>query len=429
MTIVQPSTEKATSSSSPKLGVNRNAVHFTFEHSTSYRVLQQRFLAAVESMESDNIIQIINQQPYHVDSLIQLSEMCKMSEDHAMGSELIEHALLALESSFHSAFSLTNGNCRLDYQRQENRCFFIVLFKHAQYLESRACSRTALELSKLILSLDPETDPLGMILLLDFYALRAKQYDWLIQLYNEWESSHNLSQLPNMAYSYALALFYVTKAVGGSEAADLAVQYALLMFPGVLRLLLDELSVQVDTRVSSHYYFASYCVTSQTIALQQLTALYVCRSKLIWRDPELLPWLERNVSRVLDMVDGKDEIVREFETKRKQRYQNPPRPILRHIVLADFKEKVPLAQFLTKENDPILMYDPLPPLDSINIYTRPTMTASRLVLEGSPFSMFFQSLLPTFNMQGGGNRNRAIVAGDGGAEAGGAAAAPEGKCD
>lgn len=197
-----------TNGSTPDKSDNRGLIWFKFEHNANYRMLQQKFLAAVESMDSDNIIQIINQQPYHVDSLIQMSELCKMSEDHAMASELIEHAILALESSFHSMFSLTAGNCRLDYRRQENRAMYIVLFKHAQYLEARACAKTALEVSKLIFSFEPETDPLALILIIDYYALRAKEYQWLIQLYNEWETSNNLAQLPNMAYSYALALFH-----------------------------------------------------------------------------------------------------------------------------------------------------------------------------------------------------------------------------
>lgn len=73
---------------------------FVFEHSVNYRQLQQKFLTAVESMDSDNIIKIINQQPYHVDSLIQMSELCKMSEDHAMAAELIEHAILVCVPRF-----------------------------------------------------------------------------------------------------------------------------------------------------------------------------------------------------------------------------------------------------------------------------------------------------------------------------------------
>lgn len=41
------------------------------------------------------------------------------------------------------------------------------------------------------------------------------------------------------------------------EKADNALQYALLMFPGVLKPLLDELSVQTDKRVLGCSYFNS----------------------------------------------------------------------------------------------------------------------------------------------------------------------------
>lgn len=239
---------------------NRGLIWFKFEHNANYRQLQEKFLASVENVDSDVIIQIINQQPYHVDSLIQLSEMCKMSEDHGTASALIEHAILALETSFHSMFSLTAGNCRLDYRRQENRSFYLTLFKHAQYLEARACSKTALEVTKLLLSFDPETDPLALILIIDYYALRAKEYQWLIQLYNEWVESNNLAQLPNMAYSYSLALFHQYK-INDLTLADTSIQYALLMFPGVLKPLLNEMSVQVDSRVNSHSFFGSQALS------------------------------------------------------------------------------------------------------------------------------------------------------------------------
>jgi hypothetical protein len=197
-----------------------------------------------------------------------------------------------------------------------------------------------------------------------------------------------------MAYSYALALFQSKQA-----SADDALQYALMMFPGVLKQLLDSLSIQPDPRVNSHKYFGVSSFTSQPLALQQLTSLYVCRAKSVWCDSGILPWLEKNANIVLDKVDSKDEIISEYTSKRNQRYVNPPRTILRHIILSDYKEKVPIAFFLKKETDPIVHYDPLPPLDSINTYTRPKVTQSSRLLQGSAVSMFFQSLLPSFNMQ------------------------------
>lgn len=61
-----------------------------------------------------------------------------------------------------------------------------------------------------------------------------------------------------------------------------------------------------------------------------------------------------------------------------------------------------MAPFINQETEPIVMYDPLPPPDTINIYERPTLSApSRLLPDASPLSMFFQSLLPNFNVQGG----------------------------
>lgn len=44
-----------------------------------------------------------------------------MSEDFAMAAELIERALYCLETAFHPLFNVSQGNCRLDYRRQENR--------------------------------------------------------------------------------------------------------------------------------------------------------------------------------------------------------------------------------------------------------------------------------------------------------------------
>ncbi|CAF0721088.1 unnamed protein product [Didymodactylos carnosus] len=59
--------------------------------------------------------------------------------------------LQSLQQSFHPLFSITRGECRLDYQVQENRSFFISLFKNMIYIGERGCPRTALEYAKVIL--------------------------------------------------------------------------------------------------------------------------------------------------------------------------------------------------------------------------------------------------------------------------------------
>ena len=61
-------------------------------------------------------------------------------------------------------------------------------------------------------SLDPDTDPLCALLMIDFYAIRSDEYGYLTQLYDVWDSSRNLRNLPNFAFSVPLALFYASDA-------------------------------------------------------------------------------------------------------------------------------------------------------------------------------------------------------------------------
>lgn len=106
-------------------------------------------------------------------------------------------------------------------------------------------SRTSFEFCKLLLSLDPEGDPLAVVLSLDFYALRAKEYEWFIEFCKLWDSTRNLTQLPNIAYSLALAHFYL----GNRDVANELLQNALIMFPAVLTSLLDKCGIETDAKV------------------------------------------------------------------------------------------------------------------------------------------------------------------------------------
>lgn len=377
-----------------KCGLSMNLIetkngfqYFSYEHSHNYRQVQMKFLEAVETLNPDNIIAIINEHPYHLDAIIQLSELCKLSEDLPMAAELIERALYCLEYAYHPLFNPTHGNCRLDYRRQENRAFYIVIFKHLTFVAGRACCRTALEYCKLLLRIDPDADPLAIKLVIDYYALRAREYQWLIDFVNEWDATRNLLQLPNFNYSLAVAYFYV----GDTVKANDILQTALLKFPTLLKLLLEKCAVQVDNRVASHEFFN--VDKKLPAALKQLINLYVNRCYHIWKDSDLLPWLESNVHEVLDRVDCTDSLVEEFENQNAIRYKGYlPLSISRHIILSDIKGVAPLI-----EDNPgsVLFFDPLPPPDSINIYTKPKKS-TMINSNSNPLSTFFQSLLPNF---------------------------------
>ncbi|XP_045362645.2 ribosome quality control complex subunit TCF25 isoform X2 [Camelus bactrianus] len=325
---------------------------FAFEHSEEYQQTQHKFLAAVESMEPNNIVVLLQTSPYHVDSLLQLSDACRFQEDQEMARDLVERALYSMECAFHPLFSLTSGTCRLDYRRPENRSFYLALYKQMSFLEKRGCPRTALEYCKLILSLEPDEDPLCMLLLVDHLALRARSYEYLIRLFQEWEAHRNLSQLPNFAFSVPLAYFLLSQQAdlaeqelsSTREMASLLIQQALTMFPGALMPLLEYCGVRPDATVAGHRFF------------------------------------------------GPDA-----EIRRKVLYQCAPRNIHRHVVLSEIKEAVAaLPPDVTTQS--VLGFDPLPPLDTIYSYVRPERLSP--VSHGSTIALFFRSLLPNYTMEG-----------------------------
>ncbi|RXM29545.1 Transcription factor 25 [Acipenser ruthenus] len=246
--------------------------------------------------------------------------------------------------------SLTSGTSRLDYLRPENRAFYLSLYKHMMFLEKRGCPRTALEYCKLILSLDPDNDPLCMLLLLDFLSLRSREYSFLSRIYEEWEAHRNLSQLPNFAYSVGLCYYFLSQqedlpaseCTQKQQTADHLLQNALLMFPSVLMPLLEICAVEPDAAVSSHAFFGPRTQIGQPPALNELVALFVGRSHSLWKDPAVMLWLERNVKEVLQRVDANDPVVEEYEKK-----------------------------------------------------------ANRVATDESTLSLFLRSLLPNFNLQGG----------------------------
>lgn len=183
-----------------------------------------------------------------------------------MAADLIERALFAFQNSFHPSFKFTSNLAttsgqiyKIDYNRVENRGFFISLFKQILYVGGKACYRTSLELCKLLLSLDIQGDPLGVILLIDFYAIRSSQYEYLIEFYETFNDLKHLNLMPNMLMSYALAHFYLynkNQNTDNLEKANKALTEALLRFPGVLMTLLDKCSIAPDKQVESHKYFA-----------------------------------------------------------------------------------------------------------------------------------------------------------------------------
>ena len=79
-------------------------------------------------------------------------------------------------------------------------------------------------------------------------------------------------------------------------------------------------------------------IFSQSHGLALLSNLYVSRCYHVWKYPEILPFLEKNVNRVVERVEAKDPEVVKCEEKRKSRYQGTPLNIYRHVIVSDIAD-------------------------------------------------------------------------------------------
>ncbi|CAG8679446.1 7525_t:CDS:2, partial [Dentiscutata heterogama] len=95
-------------------------LYFTFTHSLQYQSIQVSFIQRVATHDPNTIYALLRDNPYHIDSLLQMSDIYKMSSDLVMAQEFLERALYAFERNFHIKFNITRGTSRMSYKRYEN---------------------------------------------------------------------------------------------------------------------------------------------------------------------------------------------------------------------------------------------------------------------------------------------------------------------
>ena len=58
-----------------------------------------------------------------------------------------------------------------------------------------------------------------------------------------------------------------------------------------------------------------YCIFSSPQGLVLLCHLFVERNYSLWKDPEVLAWLERNVKILIESLEEKENLVRDWAKK------------------------------------------------------------------------------------------------------------------
>ncbi|KAG5486640.1 hypothetical protein CUR178_08007 [Leishmania enriettii] len=119
---------------------------------------------------------------YHIPTLLQCVYAMEATGESAFAAELLDVALYQVGVVLRRfALSGTWESRQLLCHRSANTLIFQVLQRGVHAALKRGCLRTAYERTRCLLSLDPK-DPCGMLLLLDYTALRAKRWVWLLEV-------------------------------------------------------------------------------------------------------------------------------------------------------------------------------------------------------------------------------------------------------
>lgn len=251
-------------------------VLYRYTHNSTYQEVQADFDICVRAMDPERMIRLLQLNPYHISTLLQVSEIAKQERDNATSGSLLERALFTFGRSLHSTFAsnLAQGKARLDFRRPENREFWLAVSRYMNNLSLRATWRTVFEWAKLLLSLDPEGDPYCMYLVIDQYALRARQSQALIDMAADEIIAKGWSHLPNVQLSLGLALVQSGQAGKGKQALFKAAN----KFPWVVARLFQELNVDAPPGI--------WGKSPRTDWEKLCSELYAVRAKDIWNTPE-----------------------------------------------------------------------------------------------------------------------------------------------
>lgn len=362
-------------------------VEYRYTHTRPYQSVQSEFDTCVASMDPNRMVQLLQYNPYHISTLLQVSEIAKQERDHATSGDLLERALFSFGRSVHSTFShnLSQGKARMDFRRPENREFWLAACRYISNLGMRSTWRTVYEWAKLLLSLDPENDPYCMSLVLDQYAIRARSPQNFLDIANSAFFSTKWRQLANIQLSKGLAFVQTGQDGKGKQALFGAVT----KFPHVVARLLQELSIDAPPAI--------WGKQPRTDSEKLHGELYATRAKDLWNTPEASNLLAEVSSAVL--AGSEPPIVDQEITLNEAR----------HVIMSDIPALISnLPRSITTKVTS--SSDPLPPPDNLSSYTvtsntstsRPARISSTAdnLRELDGLYRFFSGIFPWFHRDG-----------------------------
>jgi tetratricopeptide (TPR) repeat protein len=288
-----------------------------------------------------------------------VSKIAKDQTDHALSSDLVERALFTFGRAAQSLFAtkLSQGKARLEFERPENREFWLAGYQYIKSLMMKGTYRTALEWAKLLLALEPEKDPYCMLLMVHHLALRAFESQYMLDIYENRTLGDWSTYVAYMSPSLALAAMQLKEAARARSLLKQSIQ----RLPWLFCRLFQELNL--DNPPPS-----IWGAEPRTDAENLFSEIYIRQTKDLWNTPEA-------TSLLMEVTHASDKL----------NYQDLP-------ILDNTKITLNVARFVYLDNSPALMAhvpsqllhrstnsdsDPLPPDRNIFSWDSQRMLFSR----------------------------------------------------
>ncbi|KAK9370075.1 transcriptional repressor TCF25-domain-containing protein [Lipomyces kononenkoae] len=333
------------------LGTEGEVTSFKFTHSRAYMDVQRQFYMCLQLGDAELLMELLQHNLYHVSTLLQVSEILTHHGEHTKAAKTVERALFTYNKSFHPTFNISTGRVRLPFKYYENRGFYLAIYRHVRNLERKGTWSTAFEFLKLLLEVSAEEDPYCVLLMIDTYALHSGNDQFIIDLVESRSFEDRVADLPNVAFSVALAYFHT----GNISAAESALETASSTFPWTLSALGFALGLDVPPQLMK---FNEPPSTFQQI----VTQLYLSRATPLWSSPQTKDLLNSTIAKM--------RLSQPSPPARVTDPRNPvSRDLARHCMLSDIKPVLELLPRECVEGEEIWTDDILPPKDNISPYS------------------------------------------------------------
>ena len=319
---------------------------YEITESEEYQSIFEELELLVTTGDLEFLIQLIHTQPLFVDGLLLLSDAYRMQSTGDAG-EIVERAMYILERILPTNLCFLDGRVRFRYSHPPNRKLHLCLFRQLQFTMKKGCWRVSLQLAKTLLALDPESDPLGARLLIDFLAIQSESFEDFDKLWIQLGHNCPLGPLPGWYFNRALRMFLdeEKEKMDHSTSTDALLQ-ACSASPGTARLLLQALKSKIPENFPSCDYFDSD--HTQIGAAK----IFLSRSISLWKSPSLQKWIESSISS------------RTFKTEKLLDFRTVPLihqvAIYRHSLLSDISSLNVAIPNQISSISSLNAYDPLP---------------------------------------------------------------------